>query len=170
MLLGIYGYHAALLCVLMAMVLIDQDKQRIPWSILLLPLVVALISSWQWRHFYFERTRTIRLPETKAFVDAILGMAWGASPWIIAMRVATLRGKTELTPRLAAMARGAAVVGAFLGLHAIVRINALWVAGLVFTLAVRRREGNALSPLAALWLATFAHIMLWKPLSTLISW
>jgi prepilin signal peptidase PulO-like enzyme (type II secretory pathway) len=169
-LLGIYAFHVGLLCVLMAMALIDQDKQRIPWSIVLLALVVAFICSWQWRHLYFERARTIRLPEVKAFIDSLAGMIWGASPWIIAMGVATLRGKTELSPRLAAMARAAAVVGAFLGLRAIVRITGLWLAGLVFTLAARPRGEKALSPLAPLWLATFVHLLFWKRLAELVSW
>jgi hypothetical protein len=169
-LLGIYGYHAGLLCVLMAMALIDEDRQRIPWSIVLLALIAAAICAWQWRHLYFERARTIRLPELKAFVDALSGMAWGASPWIIALGVATLRGKTELSPRLDAMARGAAIVGAFLGVRAIVRITGLWLVGLVITLAARRREEKALSPLAPLWLATFVHLLFWKPFAALISW
>jgi prepilin signal peptidase PulO-like enzyme (type II secretory pathway) len=168
--LRIYAYHATLLCVLMAMALIDQDRQRLPWSIVLFALAVVGVSSWQWRHLYFERTRSIRLPEVKAQVDALYGMVWGASLWIVVLGVATLRGKRLIAPRLSAMARASAVVGAFLGLRPIVRITMMWLLAFVVIRALRAREGAALSPLAPLWLATFAHLLLWKQLAAAFSW
>jgi hypothetical protein len=72
----------------MAIALIDQDRQRIPWNIPIFAAVIATYCSWAWRHLYFERTRNIRVPEVKAQVDALLGALWGASPWIAAGGVA----------------------------------------------------------------------------------
>lgn len=187
--LQFYIHHALLLCVLMAMALIDQDRQRVPWRIVVVAIALALYAAWSWRHLYPERTRTVRLPEVKAQVDALLGIVWGASPWVAAWGVARLRGHAA-APRLRSLALAGAVVGAFLGLRPIVRITALTAAAwLIARLAAPRPPAAApqplapraseatphtppyhLSPLILMWIATLTHLALWKHLAKLASW
>ncbi|HEX6961844.1 MAG TPA: prepilin peptidase [Lacipirellula sp.] len=166
--LRIYIYHTLLLSVLMAMALIDQDRQRVPLKIPLFALAVAAYSSWAWRHLYFERTRTIRVPQVKAQVDAVLGAVWGASPWIIG--VAYFRKKNVAKFTLESMAIAGATVGAFVGLRPMVRVTALWLTAWLIALALCRFKRRRLTPLASLWFATLVHICFWKPLATMFSW
>jgi leader peptidase (prepilin peptidase)/N-methyltransferase len=168
--LRIYIYHCLMLSILMAITLIDQDRQRIPWSIFIGALAVVACSSWSWRHLYFERTRTIRVPEIKAQFDALSGVLWGASPWIIAMGVLHLRGMHTAIAPLRSLAMAAAVVGGFLGVRAIVRITAMWLVGWLLTRLWRPASGVRLSPLVPLWLATLVHIVFWKRLAETFSW
>jgi hypothetical protein len=168
--LRIYIYHCLLLSILMAITLIDQDRQRVPWSIVIFALLVVAYISWSWRHLYFERTRTIRIPEVKAQFDALFGALWGASPWIIAMAALRLRGKQAAITSLRSLAMAAAVVGSFLGVRAIVRIAAMWLIGWLLTRLWRPASGVRLSPLIPLWLATLAHIVFWKRLAETLSW
>jgi hypothetical protein len=67
-----------------------------------------------------------------------------------------------------------AVVGAFLGLRPAVRITVMCAAAwLVTWLIVRMLPGESrkrLTPLAALWCATLAHLVFWKPLAGAFSW
>ena len=168
--LRIYIYHCTLLSLLMAMALIDQDRQRVPWRLAVIAIAVVAYGSWNWRHLYFERTRTIRLPEVKASVDALFGVIWGASPWIAAMGAVYLRGKRTAIEPLRSLAMASAVIGGFLGLRPIVRIIALTLVGWLFTRIVRPTNGMRLSPLVILWLATFFHIAFWKQFAGAFSW
>jgi leader peptidase (prepilin peptidase)/N-methyltransferase len=168
--LRIYIYHCTLLSTLMAMALIDQDRQRIPWSIVIFALAVAAYASSSWRHLYFERTRTIRDADIKAQFDALLGSLWGASPWIAAMGTLYLRGKHAAVKQLRSMAMAAAVVGAFLGVRAVVRTTAIWIVGWLASRFWRPAGELQLAPLVPLWLATIAHIVFWKPLAAMLSW
>jgi leader peptidase (prepilin peptidase)/N-methyltransferase len=168
--LRIYIYHCTLLSLLMAMALIDQDGQRVPWRLAVIALAVVAYGSWNWRHLYFERTRTIRLPEVKAPVDALLGVIWGASPWIAAMGAVHLRGKRAAVAPLRSLAIASAVVGGFLGLRPIVRIIALTLLGWLVARILRPTSGMRLSPLVFLWFATLFHIVFWKQLAGAFSW
>jgi len=168
--LRIYIYHGVLLSVLMAMLLIDQDRQQIPRSIVLLAFVIVAASSWNWRHLYLDRRGMSRLPEFNAPLDALYGIAWGASPWIIAMGVLHFRGKRAETLAYRSLALAAAVVGGFLGLRAIVRITALWLISWLIVRAINRRQSAVLTPLAPLWIATLLHIIFWKQLAAAFSW
>jgi leader peptidase (prepilin peptidase)/N-methyltransferase len=167
-------YHGLLLSLLTAMALIDQDRQRVPWSIVVFAAAVAAYSSWAWRHLYFERTRNIRLPEVKAQVDAALGSLWAASPWVASAGVAYFLRRRDALNTLRSLAMAGAVVGAFLGLRPAVRITVICVvAWLITWLIVRalpagRRKRPTL--LALVWCATLAHIVFWKPLVGAISW
>jgi prepilin signal peptidase PulO-like enzyme (type II secretory pathway) len=168
--LRIYIYHCTLLTLLMPMALIDQDRQRIPWRLVLAAAIVVAYCSWSYRHLYFERTRTIRVPVIKAQVDALLGAVWGACPWTAAMGVLYLRGRKSAAANLAPLAIAAATVGAFLGVRPVVRITVLWLLlWLALKLAQRMRD-RRLTPLAPLWLATLLHIIFWKDLAALWSW
>jgi len=165
-----YIYQCTLLSLLMAMALIDQDKQRIPWRMIVIGLAIVTYCSWSWRHLYRERTRIIRIPEVKAQVDALLGVIWGASPWIAAMGAIYLRGKTTATPPLRSLAMASAVVGGFLGLHAIIRITVLTLVGWLVARIRRPASGMRLSPLVILWFATLFHLAFWKQLAAAFSW
>jgi prepilin signal peptidase PulO-like enzyme (type II secretory pathway) len=167
--LRIYFYHCTLLSLLMAMALIDQDRQRVPWRLMVTALAVVAYGSWNWRHLYFERTRTIRMPEVKAQVDALFGVIWGASPWIAAMGAVYLRGKRTAIAPLRSLTMASAIVGGFLGLRPVVRIIALTLVGWL-TVRILRPTSSNLSPLVILWFATFFHIVLWKQLAGAFSW
>jgi len=157
--------------VLMAMLLIDQDKQRIPWRIVLLALIVVAACSWHWRHLYVDRRGMSRMPAYNAPLDALYGVVWGVSPWIIALGARHLRGRrSDVNGSLSSMALGAAVVGGFVGLRAMVRITVLWLIGWLILRVARTRDGSPLTPLAALWLATLLHLMFWKQLAVAFSW
>jgi leader peptidase (prepilin peptidase)/N-methyltransferase len=168
--LRIYIYHCLLLSILMAMALVDQDRQRMPWRLVIIALAAAVYASSNWRHLYFERTRTIRVPEIKAQFDALLGIIWGMSPWTAAMGVLYLRGNRTGFAPLQSMAMAAAVVGAFLGIRPIVRITVLWLITWLATRAFRPVNEMRLSPLVLLWFSTFFHIVFWKPLAAAFSW
>jgi leader peptidase (prepilin peptidase)/N-methyltransferase len=168
--LRFYIYHCTLLSLLMAMALIDQDKQRIPWRIMVIGLAIAAYCSWSWRDLYRERTRNIRVPEIKAQVDAFLGVVWGASPWVAAMGAVYLRGKRTALAPLRSLAMASAIVGGFLGLRSIVRITVLMFFGWVIARLIRPRSGAQLSPLVILWIAAFVHILFWARLSDAFSW
>jgi leader peptidase (prepilin peptidase)/N-methyltransferase len=168
--LRIYIYHCTLLSLLMAMALIDQDRQRLPWRLAVIALTVVAYGSWNWRHLYFERTRTIRLPEVKASVDALFGIIWGSSPWIAAMGAVYLRGKRTAIAPLRSLAMASAIVGGFLGLRPVVRIIALTIIGWMVSRFPRAASGATLSPLVILWFATLFHIAFWKPLAAAFSW
>ena len=172
--LRIFIYHGLLLSVLMAMALIDQDRQRIPLVIAIFAAAVAAYSSWVWRHLYFERTRNIRLPEVKAQVDALLGAVWGASPGVAAGGTAYFLRKREALNALRSLAMAGAVVGGFLGLRPAVRITficaAAWLIIWLIAWTLRIENRKRLTPLALLWCATLGHIVLWKPLAAAFSW
>jgi leader peptidase (prepilin peptidase)/N-methyltransferase len=170
MVLRVYIYHCLLLSILMAMALIDQDRQRMPWRLVIIAFAVVAYASWSWRHLYFERTRTIRVPEIKAQFDALLGIIWGMSPWTLAMGVLYLRGKRAAIPPLRSMAMAAAVVGAFLGIRPVVRITVLWLVTWLATRALRPANEMRISPLVLLWFSTFFHIIFWKQLAAAFSW
>jgi leader peptidase (prepilin peptidase)/N-methyltransferase len=163
------AFHAILLSVLMAMALVDQDRQRIPRMLPLAALGFALVCSWQWRHLYVERAPGFfRIPEIKAPVDALLGAAWAAAPWIIAAGYQRL-WKQQPSARLINLAWTAAVVGAFVGLRASVRIAALWLIAYVVYRVLARKNDSA-SPLMLLWLATLIHTLFWKAFASLLMW
>jgi leader peptidase (prepilin peptidase)/N-methyltransferase len=167
----IYAYHALLLSALMAMALIDQDRERIPKKLPLTAIVFALVCAWQWRHLYFERAPGfIRIPEIKAPVDTLLGAAWAVSPWVIAASYARLRRQQQPSVRITNLAWAAAVVGAFVGLRAMVRISALWLVLFALHYLFKTRGRTGLSPLLALWLATALHLLLWKQLAAAFTW
>jgi leader peptidase (prepilin peptidase)/N-methyltransferase len=169
-LIRVYAYHAILLSALMTMALIDQDRQRLPLKLPLTILAFAFICAWQWRHLYFERAPGFfRVPEIKAPVDAVLGATWAAAPWIIAAGYQRLR-KQQPSERLINLACAAAVVGAFVGLRAMVRISLIWLISFTVVYLFKRRSRAAISPILALWIATALHLLLWKQLAATFTW
>ena len=167
----VYGYHATLLSLLMAMGLIDQDRQRIPRGFLFFAAIaVCGFLSYQCWFLYPERTRNIRINEWKAPLDATFGAIWGAAAWLVPLAALRRRSSEPLQRFLRNAAIASAVTGGFLGLRPIVRIFAIWL----FTLAVRRviaaKWRVTVSPLLLLWAATLVHILFWNRLADLFSW
>lgn len=167
----LYAYHATLLSLLMAMGLIDQDRQRIPRGFLYFAgaVVCGALAGECW-FLYPERTRNVRINEWKAPFDAAFGAIWGAAAWLVPL-VATRRRSSDSMKRfLCNAAIASAIAGGFLGLRPMVRIFAIWL----LTLAVRRVIGVkwpvAVSPLLLLWAATLVHILCWNRLADLFSW
>jgi leader peptidase (prepilin peptidase)/N-methyltransferase len=167
--IGIYAFHCALLSLLMALVLIDQDGFRVPWRAVAVALVIIGYASYRWWFLYPERTRTTRVVELKAPLDALAGCAWGALPWLAAAAAAYSRGKNALVRPLTNIAAAAGIVGAGFGLRAVVRMMIAWLpcAWLAHKLHYRGARVGLLTPL---WLLTFLHLAFWKPLAALINW
>lgn len=167
----LYGYHATLLSLLMAMGLIDQDRQRIPRGFLFFAAaIVCGALAYQCWFLYPERTRNIRINEWKAPLDATFGAIWGAAAWLVPLAALRRRSSEPLQRFLRNAAIASAIAGSFLGLRPIVRIFAIWL----FTLAGRRviaaKWPFAVSPLLLLWATTLVHILCWNRLADLFSW
>lgn len=165
----VYAYHAMLLSVLMAMALMDQDRQRIPWTIVAFALAIAAVGSSQWWDLYPERTRAVRVKEYKAVVDALGGIAWAALPLATAAAIFRQRGQDAAATALGRLAIGLGTVGGFLGLRAVVRTAVIWVALVLlgrFAPAPISRVGK----LTWLWLATLMQIIFWRQLAAIVSW
>jgi leader peptidase (prepilin peptidase)/N-methyltransferase len=169
-LIGIYAFHCALLCLLMALALIDQDGFRVPWKIVLIALVLIMLAAYRWPFLYPERTRTIRAIPWKAPLDALCGLAWGASPWLAAAAAFYSRGNTAVVRALANIAAAAALVGAGFGLRAVVRIMLAWLPAIWVVRELKRRRGATVGVLVPLWLLTFLHLAFWKQLAPLVNW
>lgn len=170
--IGLFAFHAVLLSVLMAMTLIDQDGHRTPWTLIVFSFVVVVAAEWTFPAWYPERTRTTRIVELKAPLDALCGVAWGAMPWLAALVLARRRGKTEHSAVLINVAAALGTVGAFLGLRPGVRITLAWLVALAAfkLLSWTRISRRRISPLAPLWLATMVHVVLWKQIAPLLNW
>lgn len=165
----VYAYHGMLLCLLMAMALIDQDRQRIPWKIVLAALAVVAAGSWQWWELYPERTRTVLVRELKAPLDALGGLAWAALPLATAAAVFYRRGKSAAAATLLRLAIGLGTVGGFLGLRAVVRTAIIW-AGCVLVGRFLPSPLSNLGRLSWLWLATLLQILFWRQFAGWVSW
>lgn len=170
-LLILYGYHALLLSLLMAMGLIDQDGQRVPRSFLFFTgAIVCGALSFECWSLYPERTRNIHIWEWKAPSDALLGATWGASAWLIPLALLRKRASEPTKRFLRNAAIASAITGGFLGLRPVVRIFALWLGGILAARGVKRVTRIRLSPLLVLWLATLLHIAFWGRLAKWLSW
>ncbi|MCC6492871.1 MAG: prepilin peptidase [Pirellulales bacterium] len=169
-LLRLYAFHGALLSVLMAMALVDQDRQRIPWKIVALAFAVAILYTALWPYCYPERTRNIRLKDWKAPVDALLGAAWGASPWIVVGAASGRGGRRDAWARVRNCLLAGGIVGAYLGLRPSVRIAVAWLIAAALTAAIGARVRRRWSPLLTLWLLTLLHLLCWRAIAKPFSW
>jgi prepilin signal peptidase PulO-like enzyme (type II secretory pathway) len=167
----LYGYHATLLSLLMAMGLIDQDRQRIPRGFLFFAgAVVCGFLSYQCWFLYPERTRNILINQWKAPLDATFGAIWGAAAWLVPLAALRRRTSEPMQRFLRNAAIASAIAGGFLGLRPVVRIFAIWLGGIVAACGVKRATRIHLSPLLVLWLATLLHIAFWGRLAKWLSW
>jgi len=165
----LYAFHAALLALLLAMVLIDQDEQKIPWRLVVAALIVIAYCAFRWRFLYPERARAIRIRDIRALADMLQGVVWSAAPLVAAAAAAHARKRPDLVRLALNLAAAFALVGAGFGLRPVVRIAAMWLPGIP-VVRYFRGQGRAVSYLAPLWLATLVHLLLWKPLAALVSW
>jgi leader peptidase (prepilin peptidase)/N-methyltransferase len=167
----LYGYHATLLSLLMAMGLVDQDRQRIPRGFLFFAAaVVCGFLSYQCWYLYPERTRNIRINEWKAPLDALFGAIWGAAAWLVPLAALRRRSSESMQRFLRNAAIASAITGGFLGLRPIVRIFAIWLIGVVAGRGLKAATKIHLSPLLILWGVTLLHLAFWRPLAKLLSW
>lgn len=169
-LLGLFAFHATLLSLLMAMALIDLDRNKIPYSLVVFAALVAAVAAWAWPMWYPERMRTTYIPELKAPLDALCGAAWGAMPWIAALAVDRRRGRTHWALALFNVAAALGTIGAFLGLRAVVRITLAWLATQLLMRILPQRYRLRPLALAPLWPLTLALIAFWDRLAPLLNW
>jgi leader peptidase (prepilin peptidase)/N-methyltransferase len=165
----LYAYHGLLLSLLMAMALVDEDRQRIPRSLVLAALAVAALASWRWWDMYPERTRTVRVKEWKAPLDALLGMAWAAVPLATVAAIVRRRRHAAAADAFVRLAIGFGTIGAFLGLRAVVRTAVIWI-GCLLIARLLPAPMNKLGKLTCLWAATLVQISFWKQLAAWVSW
>src|SRR5690606_8220933 len=167
----LYAYHATLLSLLMAMGLIDQDRQRIPRGFLFFAgaVVCGALAGECW-FLYPERTRNVRINEWKAPFDAAFGAIWGAAAWLVPLAATRRRSSDAMKRFFRNAAIASAIAGGFLGLRAIVRVFALWFIGVLASRGVKAASKIHLSPLLILWIVTLVHLAFWGPLAKLISW
>jgi leader peptidase (prepilin peptidase)/N-methyltransferase len=164
----VYAYHGTLLALLMAMALIDQDRQRIPWKMAVFALAIVAVGSYEWWELYPERTRTIRVKEWKAPLDAAAGVAWAAAPLATAAAIVWRRQQAGAAAALLRLAIGLGTVGGFVGLRAVVRTAMIWAA-CVLARFLPTPIANV-GRLSWLWLATLVQILFWKQLAEVVSW
>lgn len=164
-----YAYHGTLLSLLLAMALIDQDRQRIPWNIVIAATAIVAVGSWQWWDLYPERTRTVLVRELKAPLDALSGIAWAALPLGCAAAIFARRGQHGAAAALLRLAIGLGTVGGFLGLRAVVRTAMIW-AGCVLAGRFMPAPLSRIGRLTWLWAATLVQILFWKQLAAIVSW
>lgn len=169
-LIQLYIYHGLLLSILMAMALVDQDRQRVPWKIVAFAAVVVAMCTVLWPYCHPERTRNIRVKDLKAPMDALLGATWAVSPWIVWAGVRWFRGRRDAFAQVFNALAAGAITGAFLGLRPAVRITVAWLMVAGVTALVRRRSHRGWSLLFTLWLLTFLHLLFWDELAHLFSW
>ena len=165
---GLTIFHGTLLALLMAMALVDLDRQRVPAKLAALAALAAAAGAWRWPSWYPERIRTTYVRALKAPLDALAGAAWGAMPPIA---VAAAARRRLQQPRIDALLNAAAMlgtIGAFLGLHAAVRITLAWLAALLLLRALPARW--RLRPLVLLWPLTLAHILFWRQVAPWLNW
>lgn len=177
-LIGLYIYHVTLLSVLMVMVLIDLDGQRIPKKLVafaaarlaIFAALIAAFCSWRWPMWYPERMRTTYTSELKAPLDALCGAAWGALPSLAIFAVYNHRGNTRWSNVLLNSAAALGIIGAFLGLRAVVRITLIHVLVIVASRLLPARYRPAPLALVPLWPVTLVLILFWKQLAPLLNW
>jgi prepilin signal peptidase PulO-like enzyme (type II secretory pathway) len=167
---GLFAFHAALLSLLMAMTLVDQDQQRAPWPLVAVAVAIVLASAWAFPAWYPERTRTTRIVELKAPLDALCGAAWGALPSLAILGATRRRIATGRQVALLNIAAALGVTGAFLGLRPAVRITLALILAVAAINLLARGKRVRISPLAPLWLAVLVHLIVWKQVAPLLNW
>jgi leader peptidase (prepilin peptidase)/N-methyltransferase len=168
--IGLYAYHAGLVSLVMAMVLVDRDGGRVPRTLVVIAAIAVGVGVWKSPAAYPERSRATRVAELQAPVDALTGVAWGMLPLLAGWAVVWRRDRTELAMLLLNAALTLGTIGGFLGLRPTVRITLAW---LVAAIAARVFMGGAAwrrNVLAPLWLLVLLHIVFWKHVAPWFNW
>ncbi|MEM9826347.1 MAG: prepilin peptidase [Planctomycetota bacterium] len=160
---GIYFYHAALMCVLLLLALMDWDRRRYPawfgWVLLavfaVLPIAAPALQPFT--SFLSSGIPDVALRVLTVALGGGLGLAVG---W-------TVRRYAKLGKRGGAIPLAMTLLGVALGWKALVTIAALW--GLLlcigYALHRQRRWERSFEPTAALLAAALLHHPFWKILA-----
>jgi hypothetical protein len=169
-LIGLFVCHAGLVSLLMAMILIDRDGQRIPRTLAVTALIAVVVVAWKLPMAYPERSRATRVAELQAPVDALTGVAWGALPLVAGWAEARRRNRPELAALLLNAAIALGTIGGFLGLRPIVRVTLVWLVAAIGTRTFVSNSRWRRNVLAPLWPLALVHIAYWKHVAPWFNW
>jgi leader peptidase (prepilin peptidase)/N-methyltransferase len=173
-LLGIYGYHCVLLCVLVCLGLIRYDRMPAPRRLLAFGLGAGLGLPLAWPALRPVPWSLVAEGSARgaagALVDGLAGIAAG----IVAAGALclTLRDRRASAGEVWATLGSAAIIGAFLGWQAAISVGLLAAIGaLALALLARLWPAFARVPLSgAVGLATLVQIPAWRALATWSWW
>jgi hypothetical protein len=163
--IGLFAFHAALVSLLMAMTLINQDNQRVPWKLIAIAAALVAYVTWAAPDWYPEVARSELSEPWRAPLDAIFGVAVGAVPWIATLIFDRRRGHLAHEMLFFNTAVALGTIGGFMGLHAVMRITVAWVAIIATARLLNNEKLNSVGALAPLWGLTLAHIVLWNDIA-----
>lgn len=158
-LMGIYFYHLLLLCTLLAAALIDLDDKRVPLNLVVPTAVVGFLAPIVWTHLHPVPACLGLAGWAETLATSLAGLAVGL---LLGLLMWPIVPKTQRTGAAAV----ATSVGIFLGWQAAVMLCVPLLAILLFESLLRQLWPRVRFFPATAWLAvaTFAWILLWRPL------
>jgi leader peptidase (prepilin peptidase)/N-methyltransferase len=157
---GIYLYHAALMCVLLTLALIDLDRQRCP---LLVACILVIIFSALPVFLPSLQSFTIEVPfdMPEIAVRCLTCLAGAAVGWSVAVLICR---KIKMAKRSRALPLAATLIGATLGWQATAIISLVFATSLLAISKGRlaKRQLRRVGPARLLFLVVFIHHPFWK--------
>ena len=162
--IGIYMYHCTLLSLLMSLVLIGQDKQRIPLSIVLFATAMITTCSIKFPYLYTMADTSDDHLKYLGFVKAVAGalvLSWFS--WIVLAVLLVRKTSQKLFNYGASIAIALAITGGFLGIEGTWALLVFWViASFVIFLKNKSIGAHTYSILIPLWPVTLVFLIFWR--------
>jgi prepilin signal peptidase PulO-like enzyme (type II secretory pathway) len=169
-LIGLFAYHAILLSLVMAIVLIELDGQRAPTSFVAAAAVLVAIASTHHAAWYPELGFPGTAEKLSAPGAALAGAAFGVIPWIAAWNFARQRQTADRVREFLNLGAEIALIGGFLGALPAVRIIIAQAIAIVIGRALSQSRARQWPFFAAGWPLTLVHIAAWKQIAALVNW
>lgn len=160
---ALYAFHCAVLSLLMGMVLIDLDLQRVPTKLALLTAGLIVVAAYYGAFIFPDSPRWIYDVGPPALVDAALGTASLGVLGLITATALRLSRRAADNVLFFNLPVACGVAGGVCGFRAAVSIAVMWA----FLFVVLRRlrpklaEDRGLT-LPCLWSAVLIQILLWE--------
>ncbi len=158
-LMGIYFYHLLLLCTLLAAALIDLDDKRVPLNLVLPAAAIGFVAPIVWTHLHPVPAFLGLDGWTDTLATSLVGLAVGLLLGLLMWPIVPEKQRIAATS-------AATSVGIFLGWQAAAMLCVPLIAILLFELLLGQLWPRIRFFPATAWLAvaTFAWILLWRPL------